>query len=654
MQSGGLKQGLRNRHFFMLDVIAFMGIGIFSFAIRLETFNIPQFINGLTWFLIIAIPIKMAIFFRLGAYNRYWKTAGASELLLIWSTCLIAGTTIILICYTLAVLIPSISTTIPRSIPVIDFCLTLIAMITLRFSPRAEQHLRRNRQQRQRSGQEDQKRVLIIGAGQTGSQIADALSIAKSAVMAFGFLDDDAQKVGTIVRGLKVLGRLQDLPFVVQPNDIQLVVIAIPSAPGKVIREIVQVCQKIGVEYKIAPGMYELVTGQITVNMLRAISIDDLLRREPVHFELDDIRHALRGNCILVTGAGGSIGSELSRQIATFKPSKLLLLGHGENSLFEIHNKLRNEYPDVSYETLLVDIQDKPRMEAIFAKWQPRIVFHAAAHKHVPMLECNVSAAIANNIKGTRNLIDLCNQYNIERMIVISTDKAVHPSSVMGMTKRVVELLMIQAAQEHPGRFAAVRFGNVLGSRGSVVPIFQQQIAMGGPITVTSAEMTRFFMSIPEAVLLVLKASALTQQASLFVLNMGEPVPILSLAQDLIRLNGLDPDHDIEIKISGLRSGEKLTESLFWDYEAYQPVEKGAIFALELSSDEANRISGNIHEQVDNLVSATLDKDDKEMKAMLSHIVFAASKAESKVVATTDKVSTPMPMNSFAPLVPQS
>src|SRR5579871_3317119 len=369
---------------------------------------------------------------------------------------------------------------VPRSIPFIDFLISSALVSISRFSLRAYHHTYLSRAYRRNASRQEARQALIIGAGQTGLQVFDVLTQAASPVIPVGYLDDDPAKLGTVVHGLKVLGKISDLDGVVRDYHISLVIIAMPSAPGKVIREIALTCQHIGVEHQIVPGVYELVTGKVSVNTLRPVSIDDLLRREPIDLDMADIQGLLRGRCVLVTGAGGSIGSELSRQIARCQPARLLLLGHGENSLFSIENRIKAEFPGLSYQTLLVDVQDMKGLRAVFERWQPEVVFHAAAHKHVPMLESNVTAAIENNVRGTCNLVELCNRYSAERMILISTDKAVRPTSIMGMSKRVAELVMLNAALEHPGRFAAVRFGNVLGSRGSVVPIFQEQIAAGG------------------------------------------------------------------------------------------------------------------------------------------------------------------------------
>lgn len=345
-------------------------------------------------------------------------------------------------------------------------------------------------------------------------------------------------------------------------------------------------------------------------------SAEHLLRRAPVSLDISDIRALLAGQTILITGAGGSIGMELACQIAHCGPGCLLLLGHGENSLFATESRLRTEFPDLPRRLLLADVRDTRRMAMLFTQYRPAIVFHAAAHKHVPMLENNVIEAVANNLVGTRTLIDLCNQFAVQRMVMISTDKAVNPTNIMGMSKRAAELAVIAAAQQVPRRFAVVRFGNVLGSRGSALPIFQQQIAAGGPVTITSEHMTRFIMSLSEAALLVLKAAVLTDDGPLFVLNMGEPVRIVDLARDLIRLNGLEPGRDIQIQVIGPRPGEKLTEELFYEHERRQAVEHGAIFSVHTGG-----VNGRESQLIHALSCAVQDYDEAAVLGLLTELV---------------------------------
>jgi FlaA1/EpsC-like NDP-sugar epimerase len=349
------------------------------------------------------------------------------------------------------------------------------------------------------------------------------------------------------------------------------VIIAIPSAHGQLVRTVNDVCRIKGIPSRTVPGIYELIGGKVSVSRLREVDITDLLRREPVRLNDEAVGAALAGKRVLVTGAGGSIGRELCRQIARRTPAGLILLGHGENSIFEIFLELRQDYPDILLSPVIADVRDAGRLAQVFEQYLPQVVFHAAAHKHVPLMEVNLVEAVTNNVIGTRNTVQAALAHHVERFVLISTDKAVRPSSIYGATKRLAEMIVLQAARDSRRAFTVVRFGNVLGSRGSIIPIFKQQIANGGPVTITHPEMFRFFMTIPEAVYLVLQAASLESRGEMFVLNMGEPIRVLDLAEDLIRLSGLEPHRDIEISYTGIRPGEKLVEEL-WDQET--PLER--------------------------------------------------------------------------------
>lgn len=610
---------LRNRYFFVLDILAIITAVTLSFLLRFDLHPTVYSWQGFFQFLLLTLPIQMLTFYVCGLYTRYWHDAGAADLLVAALVCALAGLLTILAVAVSSWFLPTFFSAVPRSIPIIDNPLLTLLVLTLRFSQRAYHQRLRIRQRT--SHKTDILCVLIVGAGDTGIQVLNALEESPNETRVVGFLDDDPRKVNQLVHGVKVVGNTSYLKYAVQKYTVNLVIIAIPSAPGTVIRRIMTACQDVGVAHKIIPGLAELINGRIAINMLRPVSIDDLLRRSPVKLDVSGVSRQVEGKCVLITGAGGSIGSELARQVAQHHPAHLLLLGHGENSLFGIENRLKHEFPDVPCKVLLTDMRDPRCLHTIFTKWRPSVVFHAAAHKHVPMLEINAVEAVINNVIGTYNLISLCDQYEIERMIMVSTDKAVEPTSVMGMTKRVAEILMMYAASRHPRRFAIVRFGNVLGSRGSVVPTFLQQIADGGPVTVTSAQITRFFMSIPEAVRLVLKAGVLNEQGPLFVLNMGEPVRVIELAYDLIRLSGLEPDRDIEVKITGLRPGEKLYEELFWSYESRQPIEQDTLFAIQLSSDMQD-LSEYLNERIQLLMQAARDYQVERVLDLLAAIVF--------------------------------
>src|SRR5258708_232652 len=613
---------LRNRYFLLIDLILSICSVVLSFMLRLETIELTdRRWLAIIFFLSLAIPIRLGIFLIYGMYSRYWINAGPGELMLCISTCFMSGVIITILSLVL-VRVFGLESELPRSIPVIDTLIITPLVLNARFSMRAYYHQRNHRSGRQATdARKIWRQTLIIGADHTGVQVLDVLAQAADHVVR-GFLDDDPHKQGTYVRGLKVLGKIDQLTATVGAYHIDLVIIALSMAPGGLIRQIVSDCLNVGVAYKIIPGMHELVSGKISISALRPVAIDDLLRRSPVSLDLSDIEQQIRGRRILVTGAGGSIGGELTRQIARHQPDQLLLVGHGENSLFATENRLRSEFPTIPIQVMLTDIRNLPRMTLIFEQWRPQMVFHAAAHKHVPMLESNAAEAVTNNVLGTQNLISLCNQFEVQRMVMISTDKAVKPTNVMGLTKRVTELTVMCAAHEQPQRFAAVRFGNVLGSRGSVIPIFQEQIAVCGPLTLTSDKMTRYFMSIPEASLLVLKASALVGGGPLFVLNMGEPVRVLDLAHDLIRLNGLEPDRAIEIKITGLRPGERMHEEFCWDYETSLPIENGLVFSIQLPELHSHTLVAELTGQVQALIQAARSYDEDKTKGLLQEIVF--------------------------------
>ncbi len=404
--------------------------------------------------------------------------------------------------------------------------------------------------------------TLIIGAGQAGIIMVKELEHnSESDLNVIGFVDDDPNKQNSQLLGLPILGPCEDIPVLVDKYGIHEIIIAMPSAPGSVIREITRVCADLPVRIRTLPGLYDFVEGRRAVKQIREVKVEDLLRREPISLELKEIAEYLTGRCVLVTGAGGSIGSELCRQISRFAPKELLLLGHDENPIFEINNKLQAEHPELNYVPIIADIKDRNKLLAVFEKYHPDVVFHAAAHKHVPLMETHVSEAIKNNIFGTLNLADAAQKTKTGIFVLISTDKAVNPSCVMGATKRAAEMIMQAYSHLKETRFVAVRFGNVLGSRGSVLEVFKEQLERGGPLTVTHPEMTRYFMTIQEAAKLVIQAGAIANGGELFVLDMGQQIKIMDLAQDFIVFSGCDKK-DITIEIVGIRPGEKLHEEL--------------------------------------------------------------------------------------------
>lgn len=406
------------------------------------------------------------------------------------------------------------------------------------------------------------KRVLIVGAGQGGSMLAKNLQNAsENDIQAVGFVDDDLNKKNLNIMGLTVWGTTADIEKLVEKKQIDEIIIAIPSLNKAGIKNIYDICVKTNTKVKIMPKIEDVLTGKVSVNEMREVDINDLLGREEVKLDMVAISEKLTDKVILVTGAGGSIGSEICRQVMKFQPGKLLLLGHGENSIYTIHMELTRKIEGVEIIPIIADIQDRQRIFKIVEQYKPDVIYHAAAHKHVPLMEYNPNEAVKNNIFGTKNVAEAAHEYKVGNFVMISTDKAVNPPNIMGATKRIAEMVVQNLAKESKTKFAAVRFGNVLGSRGSVIPLFKQQIAMGGPVTITHPDITRYFMTIPEASRLVLQAGTLGGDGEIFVLDMGEPVKIVDLAKNLIQLSGYT-EKDIDIKFTGLRPGEKMYEEL--------------------------------------------------------------------------------------------
>ena len=419
-----------------------------------------------------------------------------------------------------------------------------------------------------------EKRVLVVGAGEAGAMVVEGMrNHPETGYRPVGFVDDDPAKQGAFVSGVRVVGSRAKLPDLLAQGEIAEVIIAMPTAEGSMVGSVVRECRRRGVPTKIVPGIVELIAAGSDVSNLREVQVEDLLGRPPVEVDVAASFRYLRGKRVLITGAGGSIGSELSRQVMARQPSVLLLLGHGETSIHAIHGELLERHPEAagSIVPVIADIQDRARLEQVFASYRPEIVFHGAAHKHVPLMEHCPCEAVKNNVCGTINLMQVADHYRAEKFILVSTDKAVRPRSVLGATKRITEMMVQSRANANGTHFVAVRLGNVLGSRGSVVPTFKRQIERGGPVCVTHPEMTRYFMTVPESVLLVLQASAYGENGDLFVLDMGKPVRIVDLAEDLIRLSGREPHAEIPIIFTGVRPGEKLHEELIGEHEETSP-----------------------------------------------------------------------------------
>jgi len=617
---------MRNRYFLLLDFLLLSAIPFVSLYLRVDKDAWSgQYTQGLLLLTALGLCVKLPMFYAMGLYRRYWRYASVDDLTTIVLTvggaaAVIAA--IFLIARTLDVITPA---ELPRSMPFIDGVLTLLAVGGTRFSVRAVASARRARN---KNDQPESKRVLVVGAGDAGAMIVREMqNSARVRLELVGFVDDDWKKHGMSILGVPVLGSRKDIPQLVADYGIQEVIIAMPTVSGKVIREIVALCEVARVPSRTMPGIYEILSGRVGISQLRSVEIEDLLRREPVQIDSEEVARMLAGTRVMVTGGGGSIGSELCRQIARCGPAQLTLLGHGENSLFLIANELQRKWPGLLLDVIVADIRDRARLQAVFEQTCPQIVFHAAAHKHVPLMELNAEEAITNNAGGTRTLVQLAEPNGVERFVLISSDKAVNPINVMGATKRLAEQIVSHAARRTGRPYVSVRFGNVLDSRGSVVPILREQITRGGPVTVTHPDVSRYFMTISEAAQLVLQAAALgTPRAGgeVFVLDMGEPIKIVDLARDLIELSGQEVGRGIEIVFTGLRPGEKLHEELFAAEERYRRARHEKIFVICPSNNGTSAGDGgpaSWEARLAYLIEAAQAGRSREMHQLLSELV---------------------------------
>jgi FlaA1/EpsC-like NDP-sugar epimerase/EAL domain-containing protein (putative c-di-GMP-specific phosphodiesterase class I) len=622
---------LNNRHFFLLDGLVFCLTPVLAMLLRLDYLGIlREYSKGLFIATVIFSLVKLITFIIGGFYKRYWKYASIDELIEI-ATLTTSAVVIEIILLSILQYVIGTDTEhylVPRSLPLLDGILTFILIGGVRFSVRAAE---RKNQQRKNFYKRD--RVLIVGAGDAGVSILQEMRRnLKLGLNPVAFVDDDPKKLGLNIQGLPVVGNRYRIPEIISAQNIRQVVIAMPTTAGKTIREIVDVCQAIGVPVNTLPSANEILDQGNRATVLREVKIEDLLRREPIQTDAQAVSRLLKGKVVLITGAGGSIGSELCRQIFRCRPAKMILLGHGENSVFNIQEELQQVLHILQQENsaqqltqlvpYIADLRIKPRLEDAFRVHQPDIVFHAAAHKHVPLMELNPPEAITNNVLGTKNLLDLAIAYDVKNFVMISTDKAVKPTNVMGASKRTAEMLVLKAAKTSGKPYAVVRFGNVLGSRGSVVPTFKKQIAKGGPVTITHPDITRYFMTIPEAVQLVLQASVLTRQNSLgqiFMLNMGQPVKIVDLARDLINLSGYEVGQDIDIVFTGLRPGEKLYEELLVEGEEYESTTHEKVLVVK---DASRIIPPNLDTTIDILCQAAKHNDINLIVFLLDRLVI--------------------------------
>jgi FlaA1/EpsC-like NDP-sugar epimerase len=571
---------IRNRTLLLVDLLLIVTSVLASFALRLDLGRVFTSYLPSAWVMVaIALVVKPVVYFFYGLYRRYWVYASVHEMRLIvlaTATASVVVATFIMLTRTLG----GLQSGFPRSVIGIDWLLSLFSVGGLRMAVRV---LAESGQISQKAdGLAGTKRVAVVGAGDAGVLVVREMQRnPQMHVVPVAFVDDDPEKLHKEIHGVKVAGTLKELPAVVERSHANEVVIAIPTAPGHVVRLVSDICRENDIPFRTMPGIYELIGGEVSVSRLREVDIGDLLRREPASIDDDAVGRTLTGRRVLVTGAGGSIGLELCRQVARWRPAQLGLLGHGENSIFDALLELRESDPSLPLIPIIADIRDVDRIRDIFDEFRPQVVFHAAAHKHVPLMEANVEEAVTNNVLGTQSVVEAALSFGTWRFVLISTDKAVEPRSVMGATKRVAEMIVHDAANRSGRSYVTVRFGNVLGSRGSIVPLFKRQIAQGGPVTVTHPEMQRYFMTIPEAIHLVLQAASMGRGGEQYVLRMGEQIRILDLAEDLIRLSGLEPGRDIQIVFTGIRPGEKLSETLWDEGLDYRPTEHPDIVSVE-------------------------------------------------------------------------
>jgi FlaA1/EpsC-like NDP-sugar epimerase len=630
MSKGTVSTMVRNRHFFILDLSLLVLATIFAFALRLNLVDTPSILAPLLFYVVLSVFVRTVALFYAGIYQRYWPFATADDLRHLLLAVGVATFMLQAIVFVIGG-IASFPNRIPYSIPVIEGLLSGAFLAIARLAV----HTPRRRQM-----PIGRRRVLVVGAGKAGMLLlSEVARDQKSDLEVIGFIDDDSHKHGLLVQGVPVLGNTTEIPQIAQAYAVDEVIIAMPSASGSVLRTTVKACELALLPVRTLPSITELASGRVTVNILRPVQIEDLLRRQEVPVNLTQLGAELLGRTVAVTGAGGSIGSELCRQLAQVKPKRVLLIGHGEYSIYEVHRELSAKMPEVEWVPCILDVRNASAFQTLFLKECPSAVFHAAAHKHVPMMEANVCEAILNNVLGTQNIVRAALTAEVPRFVFVSTDKAVNPTSVMGASKRVAELVVQMAAHRFRRPYTAVRFGNVLGSSGSVVPLFREQIAQGGPITITDPEITRYFMTIPEAAQLVLQASTLCSPSGgdIFVLDMGEPIRIVDLATDLIRLSGLKLGSDIEIRFTGLRPGEKMHEELFITGENSDRTQHPKIMRAWGQSYNG---TGHFDTELEGLLIAAQRNDEATVRAVL-HRLLPEYRAKESFVTLREPMSAP-------------
>lgn len=612
----------------VFDILIVFSSFIISFYLRGQI-NISggpgvfsQYSQYIGIYILIIVIVKISLFGIFGMYRRVWKYASLKDMVAIVESVTLSSIVMGLVFYVLSQPIPLFGATgtfqlpyFPRSIFVIDYLITLLLIIISRFSERYFNELKFGKPGIRK------KRVIIVGAGDAGEMIVREMIRQKnSEYIPVGYLDDNVLKINHQIHGVRVLAPISQMEEIVQKYSIDEVIIAIPSAPGKLRKEIAFRAKEIGINCKTLPSLYEVIDGKVYLYQVRDIKIEDILGREPINIQTPVVISEIKDKTILITGAGGSIGSEICRQVIRFGPDKMILIDNTENNLFLIEQELANDFGFSSAVPIVADIRDKQAMKGVFKKYRPFIVFHAAAYKHVSLMQLNPEAAIQNNFVGTKIIAKLSIEYGVSRFVMLSTDKAVNPKNIMGVSKLLSEKYLQALSKVENTRFIIVRFGNVLGSQGSVVPLFKEQIRSGGPIRITHPEMKRYFMTIPEAAQLVIQSSIMGKGGEIYVLDMGEPISILDLANNMVKLYGLVPGKDIEIIYTGPRFGEKINEDLITMNEELIPSEFAHIYearsnnsAKKMPKDDVINILFNIEKKIDTYDYDNLFKDLKKL-----------------------------------------
>lgn len=594
------------------DLVLWVLAAPLAFYLRLEA-DLSEYYRAAQLYTLFGVGIKAGFIYAFRVYRQSWHRVGVRDLQTLVRVVGLAIVALLALGFLMTPFAP-----IPRSIPLLEGGAALMLLGGIRLLARLAHEW-----DVAHETDVQVRRVLVVGAGDAGAVMArEMFRHPEAGLQPAAFLDDEASKWGQSIMGLPVLGPIANLPLAAKRVGAEEVLIVMPDAPGEAVRRIVQLAGEAGVRYRIVPPIHEILSGKVSLDDIRGINLEDLLRRAPVRLDVDKIAGYLKGQVVLVTGAGGSIGSEIVRQVARYQPRQIVLLGRGENSIHQIKHEMSRDYPQLDCPAVIADIQNRNKLAHVFACFRPGVVFHAAAHKHVPLMEDNPDEAILNNVGGTLNLLELALEQGVGRFVNLSTDKAVNPASIMGASKCLAEQLVMRTAERaHAGQvFATVRFGNVLGSRGSVIPIFREQIRNGGPVTVTDPMMARYFMTIPEATQLVLEAGGLGENGAIYVLDMGQPVRIWDLAHDLIQLSGLRPGVDIDIAITGVRAGEKLTEELLAADE--EPQDSGQEKILMARRNGHGRHPSSWFERrLNDLFAAAAARDERQIRLLLAELV---------------------------------